>query len=84
MIVDNIPENFKSQPNNGLTIKTWYDDIKDNQLLDILHILKGLYYHLLLDIYLLRVPDVRNIIKKVKDYYTKEKTYSNVDITLYI
>jgi len=59
IIIDNIAENFKLQPFNGLEIKTWSEDIKDVNLYDLCNILK--------DIYTLRVPDVRNIIKKLKE-----------------
>jgi len=84
IIVDNIPENFKNQPNNGLMIKTWFDDINDNQLLEIKQILKGKITFLLLDIFIHRVSDIRLVIKKVKEYYAREKCYSNVDITFYV
>jgi TFIIF-interacting CTD phosphatase-like protein len=40
MIIDNICNNFKSQPDNGFPIKTWTDDIKDSHLNDLLSILK--------------------------------------------
>ena len=59
IIVDNIAENFKLQPFNGLEIKTWSEDIKDVNLFDLCNILK--------DIYSLRVPDVRNIIRNIKE-----------------
>ena len=42
-----------------MEIKTWSEDIKDVNLFDLCNILK--------DIYALRVPDVRNIIRKVKE-----------------
>ena len=41
IIVDNLPENFRNQPNNGLGIKTWTDDMNDTELQDLLRILKG-------------------------------------------
>ncbi len=41
MIIDNLPENFKLQPNNGFGIRTWNEDIKDTQLYDLGKILKG-------------------------------------------
>jgi CTD small phosphatase-like protein 2 len=41
IIIDNLPDNFKQQPNNGLGIRTWQDDIKDRELYDIAKILKG-------------------------------------------
>lgn len=42
IIIDNIPENFKLQPNNGLPIKTFIDDMKDTHLIDLLRILLGI------------------------------------------
>jgi hypothetical protein len=41
IIIDNCADNFKHQPNNGLEIATWENDMNDNQLLDIMRILKG-------------------------------------------
>ena len=47
------------QPNNGLFIKTWTNDINDVQFKDLLKILK--------DIVSLNVNDVRPIIQKIND-----------------
>ena len=59
IIIDNLKENFKIQPNNGIYIKTWTNDINDTQFRDLLKILK--------DIVLLNVNDVRNVIQKMND-----------------
>ena len=59
IIIDNLKENFKLQPNNGIFIKTWTNDINDVQLKDLLVILK--------DIVSLKVNDVRTIIQKMND-----------------
>ncbi len=40
-MLDNLPENFRLQANNGFHIKTWSDEIKDTNLIDFLRILKG-------------------------------------------
>jgi len=32
IIVDNIPENFALQPDNGIFIKSWFSDSNDNAL----------------------------------------------------
>lgn len=29
LIVDNVRDNYKRQPENGILIKSWYDDPKD-------------------------------------------------------
>ena len=60
IIIDNLKDNFKLQPNNGLFIKTWTSDINDNQLYDLEKILK--------DIALFEVEDVRPVIEKINDY----------------
>ena len=59
IIIDNLKENFKMQPNNGIFIKTWTNDINDVQFKDLLKILK--------DIVALNVIDVRPIIQKMND-----------------
>lgn len=41
MIVDNNAENFQLQPDNGIYIKSWYDDPDDKALLELAPILKG-------------------------------------------
>ena len=35
IIVDNITENFLLQPDNGITIKSWFDDPDDTCLMDM-------------------------------------------------
>jgi len=41
LIVDNLPENFRMQPDNGIAIKAWYDDHEDNALLELAPVLIG-------------------------------------------
>ena len=76
IIIDNLKDNFKLQPNNGLFIKTWTSDINDNQLYDLEKILK--------DIALYEVEDVRPIIEKINDYIKISRNminpYSNINI----
>jgi TFIIF-interacting CTD phosphatase-like protein len=80
IIIDNLPENFRLQNNNGLAIKTWNEDMKDSQLSDFLKILT--------DIYVLKVPDVRNVIKRIREDLIKTKNnmnpYSSIDISKYL
>ena len=54
IIVDNSPIAYAFDPDNGLPIKSWYDDVNDNELNKILPIL----------IFLAKVKDVRKYIKK--------------------
>ena len=35
IIVDNVAENFQKQPENGILIKSWYDDPKDDALFEL-------------------------------------------------
>ena len=67
VFIDNLPENFRLQENNGLFIKTWTDEIRDNQLYDFLKLLKGKYkFIIIIEIYYYDTKDVRNIIKNIK------------------
>jgi CTD small phosphatase-like protein 2 len=44
IIVDNVAENFQLQPDNGILIRSWFDDPNDNALLELLPLLKGKLY----------------------------------------
>jgi TFIIF-interacting CTD phosphatase-like protein len=71
IIIDNLIDNFKLQPNNGLGIKTWLDEMNDCQLNDI-----GLFLKNLIE----KKPyDVRTIISKVKDEVSKREKKNNLN-----
>ena len=76
IIIDNLKDNFKLQPKNGLFIKTWTSDVNDNQFQDLLKILK--------DIVLLDVKDVRPVIEQINNYMKITRNiinpYNNIDI----
>ena len=80
IIIDNLKENFKMQPNNGIFIKTWTNDINDMQFKDILKILK--------DIVAYNVNDVRTIIQKMNDEIKISRNiirpYLNINIAKYL
>ena len=83
LIIDNLADNFKLQPNNGIPIFTWIDDMKDTQLDDLGKILKILISK--------KPKDLRPIIKKFKEDVSKKlrnnmnlNPFKNVDITKYI
>lgn len=67
LIVDNVPENFIKQKENGIFIKSWYDDKNDTCLLDLIPILKELVVN--------NVDDVRFYLsqyrKKMIDHIKK-------------
>ena len=65
------------QPNNGIFIKTWTNDINDIQFKDLLKILK--------DIVSFNVNDVRPIIQKMNDEIKISRNiirpYANINIS---
>jgi CTD small phosphatase-like protein 2 len=72
MIIDNMPENFINQPNNGLSIKTWKDDINDKELTEIKKILTHIFD--------LKIKNVMNIIKNINSLISNQIcTYSTLD-----
>ena len=40
IIVDNVPQNFSRQPENGIHIKSWFDDANDRALYELGKILE--------------------------------------------
>jgi len=42
IIVDNVAENFQLQPDNGIFIKSWFDDMTDTALTELAPLLKGI------------------------------------------
>ena len=67
IIIDNFPDNYKLQKDNGLPINSWTGDINDTSLKDILNIMKYLVDK--------KVRDVREIIRKIKE----KLNYDNID-----
>jgi len=59
IIVDNISENFLLQPENGISIKSWYDDPTDNALMQLAPLLLGIAKQ--------KVTDVRVALKESKE-----------------
>ena len=58
IIVDNIAENFLLQPDNGINIKSWYDEIEDNCLMQLCPLLLGIINK--------KIGDVRQALKDLK------------------
>ena len=46
IIIDNVTESFKHQPENAIYITTWYDDQDDRQLEELIPLLKGIYIYI--------------------------------------
>lgn len=64
IIIDNIADNFQLQPDNGICIKTWTGDKKDDALKELIP--------LLLEISKKKVNDVREALKKYKTQMIKQ------------
>jgi CTD small phosphatase-like protein 2 len=59
IIIDNIGENFEhTNPDNGLQIVSWYDDLDDTEL--------DKYIPFLKEMVLRKIPDVREVISKYR------------------
>ena len=41
LIIDNLPENFQLQPENGIYIQSWYGESEDRALFELAPLLKG-------------------------------------------
>lgn len=59
ILVDNVADNFTLQPDNGIFIKTWYDDMSDTCLYDLIPLLKSLVKN--------KVKDVRKSLRSYRD-----------------
>ena len=59
IIVDNVAENFQLQPDNGIFIKSWFDDMNDTALSELAPLLKQIVKK--------NVPDVRDALRKFRD-----------------
>lgn len=73
IIIDNLKDNFKVQPDNGLFIKTWISDIIDEEMRQLERILK--------DIVKYRVKDVRSVIRSIHNEINNDKMYNDIDIS---
>ena len=61
--MDNISENFLLQPENGISIKSWYTDEYDTALMQLAP--------LLMQIVKQQVPDVRQALRESKEKLMK-------------
>ena len=69
IIIDNNPSSYFNNEDNGIPIKTWYDDLNDNELIKLIPVLK----------YLSTVNDVRNIIRQIVDRRNNEVDFNVVN-----
>ena len=83
IFIDNLPKNFALQPNNGLLIKTWTNDLEDKQLLGLLELLLSIKN-------LEEIKDVRKIINYInsitpyKLIQESKNPYCNIDLNVFI
>ncbi len=59
IIVDNVAENFQLQPDNGIFIKSWFEDKKDTALSELAPLLKEIVEK--------KWDDVREALRKFRD-----------------
>ena len=71
IIIDNLADNFKLQPNNGIQCGTWIDDMKDTQLNDLDTILTQIIEK--------KPQDIKPIIKKLNEELNK-KLKNNINL----
>lgn len=76
IIVDNVAENFQLQPDNGIFIKSWFDDQQDTALSELAPLLK--------EIVKKQVSDVRDALRKFRDQMLEQisKGIVNPQLTL--
>ena len=60
IIIDNLAESFSRQPENGILVKDWFDDMDDTELSMLIPFLKSLVIN--------KANDVREQIKLVLNY----------------
>ena len=72
IIIDNISDNFKLQYSNGLAIKTWCGDIKDEELYALKVLLSSIFET--------GSSDILPFIKTLKDSYKAYSTYTNIEV----
>ena len=71
LIIDNLADNFKLQPNNGIQCGSWIDDMKDTQLNDLDIILTQIIER--------KPQDIKPIIKKLNEEVNK-KLKNNINL----
>ena len=59
IIVDNVFDNFKLQPDNGIFVQSWFNDANDTILSELLPLLKEIVER--------NAPDVRIALKEFRD-----------------
>ena len=71
IIIDNIADNFKLQYSNGLYIKTWTGDTKDEEFMAL--------KEQLFEIFKTKTSNIIPYLKVMKDYHKKNGSYVGLD-----
>ncbi|TNV71088.1 hypothetical protein FGO68_gene3063 [Halteria grandinella] len=76
LIVDNVAENFQLQPDNGIFIRSWFDDMTDTALEELGPLLK--------EIVRKQVGDIRDALRRFRDQMLEQlqRGVSNPVMTL--
>jgi len=74
LIIDNIPENFMRQKNNGIFIKSWFDDQEDRELKRLIPLLKQIVDQ--------KVPDVREFLQGLRNKLIEEIQRGSINPTM--
>jgi len=69
IIIDNVGENFQLQPGNGILIRSWFDDMQDAALSELLPLLKGREY---VEMAVKKVSDVRVALQTYREQMLKQ------------
>lgn len=72
LIIDNLYESFLSQPDNGILVKSWYDDMEDTELLTLLPFLRGLVED--------QVPDIREVLRRIMNSTSDDEAEGEVEL----
>ncbi|KAL4497767.1 hypothetical protein ABPG72_000522 [Tetrahymena utriculariae] len=65
LIIDNVADNFRLQPANGIHIKSWFSDSSDMALKELIPVLKELIKQ--------KPADIRPTLKQLKNKYTPQR-----------
>ncbi|KAL4453880.1 hypothetical protein ABPG74_003763 [Tetrahymena malaccensis] len=65
LIIDNVADNFRLQPANGIHIKSWFSDSSDMALKELIPVLKELIKQ--------KPTDIRPTLKQLKNKYTPQR-----------
>ncbi len=72
IIIDNIPSNFQNQPENGIFLKSWFEDTECNELMNVAPFLKQIVE---------REEDVRKSLVVVKQIFRNGMLNQDLTVT---